>query len=239
MLTILEICGFILSIGVFYGLNHYVEKKYDLVSSHIYFILHFFVNLFISITILTYIFAFISDPLGIKYDLDQSSYNPSYNIIYWCYPILAGLHTFHVIIGWSSINLDEKIHHILTYVFWIIIHNAGHPIYVFSLLGMSGIAGGLTYLMLFFQKFNMLVTKEQEKYISYIVNIWIRSPLCIIFATLYLCRMSYLDDLEEQNIYNTWGMVFVSIFTIVNGIHFGDTITKSYYFNHYLTMTKN
>ncbi len=85
---------------------------------------------------------------------------------------------------------------------------------------MSGIPGGITYLMLFLQKYN-LISKIVEKKISMYLNIWFRAPFCIIFATLL-----YIKSLENNMYYET---LFMCLFTMINGIHFMHNIIESYY----------
>jgi hypothetical protein len=178
--------------------------------------------MFITATILQFTGLFLSDPLGFQED---KYYETQYNNIYLCYPILASLHTFHFVKSLNQIKLDEIMHHLLTYVFWYIMYDFKHPIYTFSLITMSGIPGGLTYLMLFLQKFNIYFTPKREKYYSYLLNKWIRSPLCIIFSTIYLVRYAYVD----HQIIDFKYLLFVCLFTFINGIHFAGTITESYY----------
>ena len=97
---------------------------------------------------------------------------------------------------------------------------------------MSGIPGGITYLMLFLQKFDK-IDKMNEKKISMYLNIWLRAPLCIIFSTLL-----YIKNIQAYNItndlYNYYLTLNMIIFTSINGIHFMHTITESHY-----TMTKS
>jgi hypothetical protein len=181
----------------------------------IYFILHFLINLTNTILIIPFIYNFISDPLFID----------NYESYYWLeylYPVLISLHNFHMIHNLKNINADEIIHHVLTYAFWGLILYLKHPIYIASLIIMSGIPGGITYLMLVLKKLE-LIKSITEKQISKNLNVWIRSPGCVMFGFLYIIRSIYL---EYENFYL---ILFISIWTMINGIHFMDNICESYY----------
>jgi hypothetical protein len=88
---------------------------------------------------------------------------------------------------------------------------------------MSGVPGGITYLMLFMQKHN-IISSLNEKYYSMLLNIWLRGPGCIIYSTLLYDRMIYTENIHFCPIH-----LFLIGFTALNGIHFTTTIIDSYY----------
>ena len=193
-------------------------KKVSFTTS--YFLFHFVVNAIISCMCLPYFLTLFYDPNGIneKYD---NEYMTKYWYIKYTYPILIGLHTYHLI-DYKNINTSEIIHHIITYVFYFISYKMQHPFYYVHLICMSGIPGGITYFMLFLEKING-ISNITEKYISMCINFWIRCPGCIIYATLLYDRMIYMYD----------GIcpihMFLVFFTLINGIYFTTTIVESYY----------
>jgi hypothetical protein len=160
------------------------------------------------------------DPTGIDETYDGEYMNEFWYIKY-TYPILIGLHTYHLI-DYKNINISEIIHHILTYIFYYISYTMNHPFYYVHLICMSGVPGGITYYMLFLEKVNG-ISSITEKYISMNINFWIRCPGCIIYATLLYDRMIYLYE-GICPIY-----MFLIIFTLINGIYFTTTIVESYY----------
>lgn len=193
----------------------YLFKKNDF--NMIYFLLHFIVNLFNTICILPFLYNFILDPLFLE------SYD-NYSWLIYLYPALVSLHNFHMIHNLKQINSDEIIHHILTYSFWGLILYLQHPIYIASLIIMSGIPGGITYGLLFLRKLN-LIESITEKRISKDLNVWIRSPGCVMFGFLYIIRTLILN----YSIYDLYMNIFIAIWTMINGIHFMDNICESYY----------
>ena len=179
---------------------------------------HFIVNLINTIFILPYIKILIQDPLKLLHQSTINQTDSTYlNMIY---PMVIGLHTFHLIHHLNKINYDELIHHTLTHIFWYIIYLANNPLYIIPMIGMSGIPGGITYLLLFLNKFNY-VSLICEKKISMYLNIWLRAPLCIIFTPLL-----YIQSLKNNLYYET---LFMIAFTMINGIHFMHNIIDSYY----------
>jgi hypothetical protein len=181
-----------------------------------YYMQHFIINCIITRLCFPYFLTLFTDPFGIKDDYKEYLY------IQYTYPILASLHTYHLYNCYKHIKYDEFIHHILTYIFWIIQNRMDHPFYYVSLIWMSGVPGGLTYLMLFLQK-NNIITSLQEKYYSMLLNIWVRAPGCIIYSTLLYVRMNYLFG------NSSYMHLFLIFFTMINGIHFSTTIIDSYY----------
>jgi hypothetical protein len=184
-----------------------------------YFILHFIVNFIITCICIPYFLTLFKDPNGI-----DSEYR-EYMYIQYTFPILNALHSYHLYNCYSNIKYDEVIHHIITYVFWILNIHLNHPIYYVGLIWLSGVPGGITYLMLYLQKFQK-VTILQEKYYSMMINFWIRCPGCIIYSTLLYDRMIYMYDGEICPMH-----VFIIGFLMINGIHFTTTIVESYYHN--------
>ena len=183
---ILEILPYYIIFESFY----YITKKSFSDFNTIYFLLHFIVNLINTIFILPYINILIQDPLKF---LNQSTINTINTInlrdsmyhdlinLNMIYPMVIGLHTFHLIHHLNKINYDELVHHTLTHIFWYIVYLANNPLYIIPMIGMAGIPGGITYLLLFLNKFNY-ISSICEKKISMYLNIWLRAPLCIIFT---------------------------------------------------------
>jgi hypothetical protein len=156
-----------------------------------YFMFHFIVNTIIFSLCLPYFITMFYDPTGIDETYDGEYMNEFWYIKY-TYPILIGLHTYHLI-DYKNINISEIIHHILTYIFYYISYTMNHPFYYVHLICMSGVPGGITYYMLFLEKVNG-ISSITEKYISMNINFWIRCPGCIIYATLLYDRMIYLYE---------------------------------------------
>ena len=199
-------------------INHMFFKKESFTTS--YFMLHFLVNFIITVLCLPYFLTLFYDPNGIN-----ETYDNEYMDIYWyikyTYPILIGLHTYHLI-DYKNINTSEIIHHIITYIFYYISYKLNHPFYYVHLICMSGVPGGITYYMLFLEKINA-IKSITEKYISMNINFWIRCPGCIIYSTLLYDRMIYMYD-SVCPIH-----LFLIAFSLINGIYFTTTIVESYY----------
>jgi hypothetical protein len=185
-----------------------------------YFLLHFIVNFIITILCIPYLLTMFYDPNGIN-ELYENQYITEYAHILYTYPILIGLHTYHLL-DVSNINTSEIIHHIVTYIFYMISYKLNHPFYFVHLICMSGIPGGITYYMLFLEKLN-IIKNINEKYISMHINFWIRCPGCIIYATLLYDRMIYMYE------YIHLPHMFLILFIMLNGIYFTTTIVDSYY----------
>jgi hypothetical protein len=203
---------------------YYISKRILPDFNTTYFLLHFIVNFINTILLLPLINKITQDPTGNYLIHDDWS---SLDIIY---PMIIGLHTFHLVHNLNKIYYDEIIHHTLTHIFWYFITFTENPFYIAGIIAMSGIPGGITYAMLFLQKYN-IVSKKTEKEISMYLNIWCRAPLCIIFATLL-----YIQGCKNNLFYET---LFMVLFTIINGVHFMHNITQSYYLTNNIDNTDN
>jgi len=197
-----------------------LKKYYDFNTS--YFALHFGVNAVNTYLLLPYCYNLFINPLNNIYNNNKISY---------IYPMVIGLHTFHLVHNLKKINYDEIIHHILTHIFWYVSYINNDPIYIAPMIMMSGIPGGITYLLLFLEKLNK-IDKLYEKKISMYLNIWLRSPGCIIFSTLL-----YIKNLNNIG-FNYYITLFTILFTFINGVHFMHNIVYSYYDN-YFRLNKN
>ena len=199
---------------IIFEIFYYGSKNILIDFNHIYFLMHFIVNVINTILLFPLITELLYDPTGqyvITSDWKQL------NIIY---PMIIGLHMCHIIHNGNKIYYDEIIHHIVTHIFWYIIYLADNPIYIAPIISMSGIPGGITYLMLFIQKYD-IISRETEKKYSMYLNIWMRAPLCIMFAPIL-----YIQSFNNGLYYET---LFMILFIMINGIHFMHNITESYY----------
>ncbi len=204
----------VLPFYIIFEICHFSSKYILRDFNTIYFLLHFIVNCINTCLLIPLIYNIIQDPIGKYIMLDDWD---NLDIIY---PMIIGLHTFHLVHNIKKIYYDEIIHHILTHIFWYFITYTDNPIYIAPIMAMSGIPGGITYLLLFLQKYN-IVSRNTEKKISMYLNLWLRAPLCIIFATLL-----YIQGCHNDIFYET---LFMVLFTIINGVHFMHNIVESYY----------
>jgi hypothetical protein len=216
-LLIENILIFLISFCFMYLIKNTFLKNYNFTVA--YFMLHFIINFIITCMCLPYFLTLFKDPNGIDSEYTEYMY------IQYTFPILNALHSYHLYNSYKNINYDEVIHHIITYVFWILNIHLNHPIYYVGLIWLSGVPGGITYLMLFLQNLK-IITSLQEKYYSMMINFWIRGPGCIIYSTLLYDRMIYMYDGELCPIH-----IFIIGFLMINGIHFTTTIVDSYYRN--------
>jgi len=78
--------------------------------------------------------------------------------------------------------------------------------------------------LLFMKKIN-LIQSITEKSWSKNLNVWIRSPGCVMFGFLYIVRSIIL----KHSIIDFSINLFIAIWTMINGIYFMDNICQSYY----------
>lgn len=143
-------------------------------------------------------------------------------------------HIYHIIAYKNNITYDDIIHHILN-VFVIIPITWLHSNNLISagLFFMTGLPGGIIYLCLWLRD-HKYISKITEKTISKNINIWIRSPGCIIVS--YLIWQGANTKQLEVNC----SPIFYNLLTFIliggiywNGIYFANTIVESYTMHKY------
>jgi hypothetical protein len=217
---ITDILPYYIIFEIFYIYTKKIWKDFNTT----YFLLHFIINTINTIILLPHISELLINPLN--YILDKSLIPISESYLRFIYPLIIGLHTFHLIHNINKIYYDEIIHHICTHIFWYIIHITNNRLIILSIITMSGIPGGISYLLLFLNKLNK-INHITEKKISTYLNIWLRAPLCVVFSTII-----YIQTYSNEYLYYYYYQnLFVILFIIINGIHFMHNIIKSYYKN--------
>jgi hypothetical protein len=128
---------------------------------------------------------------------------------------------------WKTIAFDEKVHHfILVFLLipltWIYYTN----ICDFAMFFMTGLPGGITYLLLFLKNLGLIETKTEKK-ISKHLNMWIRAPGCVI--TSYIIYLNYINgSFSSDNFMNKLAVGLSIVGSLWNGMYFASTIIESY-----------
>jgi hypothetical protein len=174
-----------------------------------YFFAHVIHNLFVSIYTFSVILSLLNNPI----QKNMYQYIPQE----FC-SFLAALHIYHLI--FYKISYDEIYHHVLSIYFHF------YPLNKFllaSLFFMTGIPGGITYLMLIFVKYGYM-QKITEKKVSKNLNLWCRMPGILFFASLLFLNI-YQN--YKNNIYPSIQDLLTLFFMVWNPIHFTKTIVES------------
>lgn len=133
---------------------------------------------------------------------------------------LAALHIYHLI--FYKTGFDELYHHVLSVYFHFYPLNR---MLLASLFFMTGLPGGITYLMLILVKYN-LISKLTEKRISKNLNLWCRMPGILFFASLLILNIYHNYILNS--IHPSYQDLITLFFMVWNPIHFTETIIESY-----------
>ena len=188
-----------------------------------YYLIHFINNLFIT---------FYTYPNVIQSFTDLFNYsnyitNPQTIII------TVALHVYHVVIYFNKLRFDDWLHHILMI---LIVVPLGVLLDTGSLLGLglffiTGLPGGIDYLLLFLVK-NNVIDKLVEKKINTYLNIWIRCPGCVIHATM--STMVILKISASLSLIKIIGSFICTLIIFWNGVYFMNQIVQNYAITNYL-----
>lgn len=158
-----------------------------------------------------------------------------------CLPTILtmSLHCYHIFVYFNKLVFDDWLHHILMCCLAL-------PIGVYlntgSLLGhglfyLTGLPGGINYLLLFLTRNNYMKKITQKKY-NTLINLWIRSPGCIIQSILSL--IFFVNNMELFNNYKFFCGILGIILPFWNGIYFMNQVVSNYAVEKYkLKLTKN
>lgn len=170
-----------------------------------YFLAHVIHNFFVIIYSYQFAKEIIEQPFP---------YSTYYKVPIEVCSFLGALHVYHLI--FYKISFDEIYHHILSIYFHF------YPVNKFllaSLFFMTGLPGGITYVMLILIKYNY-ISKITEKIISKNLNLWCRLPGILFFANMLLINMLH-REISIQDI-------LTLLFMFWNPLHFAETIIVSY-----------
>lgn len=198
-------------------LNYYKNKnKLNInVNNTLYFIMHFIFNTYCVVYSYKNMINTFNNPLIVKQVPNVLSF---YTVLF---------HIYHSLFYWKTLALDEKIHHMilvfilcpLTWIYYINLCD-------FGMFFMTGLPGGITYLLLSFKNINIINNKTEKK-ISKHLNLWIRAPGCVI--TSYIIYLNYINNsYGNMNLIKNLAIQLSIIGSLWNGMYFTNTIIESY-----------
>lgn len=195
---------------IFLSLIHILFTLLISNKNYKYYLVHVCFNTFIVYQCIDISIPTILNPYQV-YILDN--HNISYYVITF--------HIYHMLLYY--VNTDELIHHILMNgivlpLSWFYFTN----IVITAIVITTGCFGGAIYLLLVLKYFEF-IQKNTMLYLSYIINIWLRSPACVIIA--YIIFINYYD----KELLLCVPAIICSLACFWNGIYFSYTSGKSYY----------
>ena len=145
--------------------------------------------------------------------------------------MVSSIHIYHILYYYKKLRYDDWLHHILMLGFSLplSLRLQTGALLSHSLFFLSGLPGGIDYLLLFLNR-NNYIHKSTEKYINYNMNLWIRSPGCILSS--YFIINGYLHNYNNYNIINNISIILISSSIYWNGIYYMNQVSKDYILNY-------
>jgi len=193
-------------------------KKYKFKNP--YYLIHFIVNLII--VVMTY------PAVILLYTDFHNSYQYKINInsIWLC----MSLHVYHMIHYRRTLGFQDYLHHIPT-IFVLgyptLVGNYDNAVVGHIVFYLSGLPGGIDYIMLFFVR-NKMINVITEKFVNKYLNLYIRCPGATIS---FIFLIIYYQKLELESFYS---VSFISIYIFLNGIYYMERVTTDYLYNKIL-----
>ena len=214
MISNLNLIYFLLLVFLYCKIDIFLNKYFK----NNYYLLHFISNSVISIyTINDVIYTYINFDKALDVEIN---YIPTI--------ITYSLHSYHIINYYNKLLFDDWLHHILMCGIALPIGNfiSSGTMLNHSLFFLTGMPGGINYLLLFLNR-NGYVARITQKKINYYLNLWIRAPGCISHSALSVV-MAY----RYKKIFYEWILIlFTAILTYWNGMYFMDQVIRDYEVN--------
>ena len=145
--------------------------------------------------------------------------------------MVFSIHIYHILYYYQKLRYDDWLHHILmigvSLPLSLRLNNGA--ILSHSLFFLSGLPGGIDYCLLFLER-NGYIQKRHEKYINYHMNLWVRSPGCILSS--YFIINGYFNNYCNYTIVNTFSILLISGTIFWNGIYFMNQVSEDYILNY-------
>lgn len=135
------------------------------------------------------------------------------------------IHFYHILMYYKKFVFDDWLHHIIMIFFALpfgTILPCG-PILSHSLFFLTGLPGGINYLLLFLQR-NNIIGKQTQKYCNYQLNLLVRQPGCIATSVLSLIYMNRFNLSLIEKIMGT----YIILTHYWNGIYFMNQVITNY-----------
>ena len=192
-------------------------------DKHRWFLLHFFGNLFVTVTSFSGFIQCLNDPIN---SMNNTMFPNSNDFLspssLWPISMINSIHIYHII--FYKLNSNDIFHHLLfipTVGFLGLFYSWG-PIRSFLSMFISGLPGGKDYLSLYLYKKKYINKLTQKKY-SFLLNIFIRAPfICFNFFLHYLGFIYGITDIHP--IVN----LFVAGLGIFNAMYYLHSSMESY-----------
>lgn len=184
-----------------------------------YYLVHFLNNMYL-------VYLTFGDVLHTYFHFDKFYYYP---VNYESAVLTFALHFYHIFSYYSKLRFDDWLHHILMIFVALPIGllSGGGSLLGHSLFYLTGLPGGIDYLLLFLVR-NNFINALTEKKINNYINLWIRAPGCITHATLTMIGYNMLKNTILVTWVNLISCLFTAILIFWNGIYFMNQVVVNY-----------
>jgi len=219
IIMLLYLFHFFIYFFIYTGLDYVIADKVQ----GKYYLIHFFNNMYlVYLTMGDVIFTWTNFFNFLEY---PSNYESAV--------LTFALHFYHIFSYFPKLRFDDWLHHILMIFVALPIAIAGRSgsLLGHSLFFLTGLPGGLDYLLLFLVR-NGWMNSITEKRINNYINLWIRAPGCIAHSTLTI--VSYFAFRHLFSWYDMFTCFTTSLIIFWNGIYFMNQVVV----NHTLVTNK-
>lgn len=148
------------------------------------------------------------------------------------FQIIIEFHLYHIIVYWKILSIKDIIHHICTIIVlgvcFLDESGGGEFEMKFALFSMCGLPDAIDFGALALYN-NKIISKTLCLTTCYIMNVYIRMPLCILSS---IATSTYAIQ-SNINHHLYFGMI-CAFATLCNGIFFATDILIKYYRNMFL-----
>ena len=184
-----------------------------------YYLVHFLNNMYL-------VYLTFGDVLHTYLYFDKFYYYP---VNYESAVLTFALHFYHIFSYYNKLRFDDWLHHILMIFVALPIGliSSGGSLLGHSLFYLTGLPGGIDYLLLFLVR-NNFINSLTEKKINNYINLWIRAPGCITHATLTMVGYNMLKNTILVSWMNLISCLLTALLIFWNGIYFMNQVVVNY-----------
>ena len=143
------------------------------------------------------------------------------------FPLLYGLHIYHLLKYIRFISFDEIAHHFLCLFVAIPISCTfkNRNLLGFSLFASTGWSTVFHYFSLFLYK-NHIVSKRKTLQYNFVTNTFLRSPLILFNSAFLIQYMVQYENITKLDIFLS---MFLFSILVTNGLYFQYKVTEKYF----------
>ena len=145
----------------------------------------------------------------------------------WALDICNALHVYHVA-AYTDLRFVDHLHHIImVFLCMPLFYTAGYgPLANYNMFFVSGLPGGLDYVMLALVRSKKLKKLVEKKW-NTSINVWMRSPF--LLGSVFFSHVQVMLNWDEYSSVQVWCHFICQVIQFWNAMYFTESVVGDYY----------